>query len=140
MKARVILGLTIILPLLLALTSCQERGYQKVQLRTRPVRPFYPLALKKAQQWKPDAYLDSISVDALPRDDYSRPILLFFGFESPSDDRHSLLIIFQNDVDEPKVEHVYHEVAISARNPINIEDWSLDSTDVLAIAQDNGGD
>jgi len=61
-----------------------------------------------------------------------------FGFESPSDDHHSLLIYFREDTDVPEREIVDHPIPISVRNPINPEDWLIDSVKALAIAQDNG--
>jgi hypothetical protein len=133
------LGIVIVLLLLSTVTNCGQI-HQQVQLRTLSAREYYPQALEKAQQWKPDAYLADISVDVLSEEDSTRRLLLFFGFESPSDDRHSLLITFQEGVDEPKVKNIYREIPISVHNPINSEDWPVDSLKALAIAQGNGGD
>jgi len=138
-KVKMILGMAIVLLLLLTLASCQHT-YRPVQVRTRPARTLYLVALKKAQEWKPDAYLDNISVGALLRDNYTRPILLFFGFDSPSDDRHSLMITFRSDLDEPEIEQVYFKMANAVHDRIDSEDWPLDSVDALSIAQANGGD
>jgi hypothetical protein len=133
-----ILRWVIILLLLFTVTGCEQTP-QRPQLRALSARDYYPIALEKARQWRPDAYLSDISVDVLAEEEIGRPLRVSFGFESPSDDRHSLLIFFREDSDEPELESVDHRTPISVRNPIGSEDWSVDSVEVLAIALDNGG-
>jgi hypothetical protein len=133
------LGIVIVLLLLSTVTNCGQI-HQKVRLRTLSAREYYPHALEKAQQWKPDAYLDRIRVDVLSEENFTRRLGMSFGFQSPNDDHHSLLIFFREDSDEPEVEIVYQEIPISVHNPINSEDWPVDSLKALAIAQGNGGD
>jgi hypothetical protein len=138
-KIEMIVRTAVVLLLLLTLANCQHTYYQ-TPLRTRSARTLYPAALRKALGWRPDAYLESIVVDVLPRDDDSQRVQLRFHFQSPSDDRYSLSVSFQGDSDEMKIKQYSHEMAISVHNPINSEDWPLDSVDVLPIAQANGGD
>lgn len=133
------LGIVIVLLLLFTMANCGQT-HQQVRLRTLSAREFYPLALEKAQQWKPDAYLDRIRVDVLSEETFTRRLEMSFGFESPNDDHHGLLIFFSEDSDEPEVEIVYQEIPISVHNPISSEDWPVDSLKALAIAQGNGGD
>jgi hypothetical protein len=137
-KVKTTLGIVAVLLLLVTLANCQQT-YHQIQLRTRSARDLYPAALKKAHGWRSDAYLQYIDVDILPRDDYTHPVLVCFHFESPSDGHYSLSITFQGDLDEPEIKQFFHETALSVHNPIKSEDWSLDSTDILPIVQDNGG-
>jgi hypothetical protein len=124
--------------ILFTLTNCTQTP-QQVHLRTLSAQEFYPLALEIAQEWKPDAYLADIEVDFLPEEDHERRLSMSFGFESPSDDRHSVLIFFREDTDEPEVEIIDHPNPIAVRNPISSEDWPVDSVEALAISQANGG-
>jgi hypothetical protein len=133
-----ILRWVIILFLLFTITGCQQTP-QRPHLRALSARDYYPIALEKARQWRPDAYLSDISVDVLAEEEIERSLRVTFGFESPSDDRHSLLIFFREDSDEPQLERVEHRTPISVRNPISSEDWPVDSVKALAIALDNGG-
>jgi len=137
-SARTILGLAIVLLMLFTLTNC-EQAPQQVRLRTLSAREFYPLALKRAQQWKPDAYLTRVNADILLEKDPEH-LRLSFYFESPSDDHHSLRVAFWEGSSVPETESIYHQFPIEVRNPIKSEDWPLDSVDVLPIIQENGGD
>ncbi len=133
------MNIVVVLFLFFTLTNCTQRPPQPVQLRTLSAREYYLIALEKAQQWKPDAFLTNISVRVLSETDFERQPSMSFVFQSPSDDHNSLLIFFGEDADVLKEEISYREDPISVRYPINSEDWSLDSMNVLRIAQKNGG-
>jgi hypothetical protein len=135
------LNLVIILLLVLTLPGCKQASVSQtslVRVRTLSAREFYPLAVKRARQWKSDAYLEWVTV-GFRREEDSRHLSLSYGFESPGDDRYSLLITFREGSEEPQVENIYHQVPIEVRNSIDIDAWPLDSVDVLPIAQGNGG-
>lgn len=137
-RGRTILVSVVLLLMLFTLTNC-ERPAQQVPLRTLSARELYPRAMERAQQWKPDAYLADIRVDVLSEEDFNRQLGMSFGFESPSDDRQSLLIFYREDSDKLEAEIVDHEIPIQVRNPVALEDWPVDSLKALEIAQDNGG-
>ncbi len=139
-KIRTILSWVTILLLFFTLASCEQKTPEPVQLRALSAREYYPQALERAQQWRPDVYLEYISMNVLSKEDFTRRLLVLFIFKSPSDERHSLSITFWEGSGEPAVESTYHEIANSVHNPILSEDWPLDSLDVLLIAQLNGGD
>ena len=137
-KTKIVLMLVVMWFLLFALAGC-ERTSEPLALRTLSAREFYPLAVDYAQNWKSDAHLKHISVTFVVKES-SRHVLLFYDFESPSDDRHSLQVTFQEGSTEPEVETIDHSIPIQVYNPISREAWSLDSVDILSIAQKNGGD
>lgn len=137
-RIRTILNWGVILLAFFTLTNCTQIPEQG-GLRTLSAREFYPMALKIAQEWKSDAYLAGIQADFLPENEFKKQLSMSFSFESPNDDRHSLLVSFKEDTDEPQVKIVDHPVPISVRNPISSEDWPVDSMKALAISQNNGG-
>jgi hypothetical protein len=113
--------------------------YEPGRLRTLSARRLYPLALARAQQWRPDAYLDYMRVGARQEDDLTEPLEITFGFESPSDGYQSISITFHEDSDESEVRTFDHSKASDVAIPIQSEDWPVDSVDALGIAQDSGG-
>jgi hypothetical protein len=111
-----------------------------VRMRTMSAQAYYAEALQRAQQWRSDVYLFRVTVGFCPVDDLQCSLTLRFGFRSPSDDHHSLMISIEEDAPAYAPEVIDHKIPIKVRNPIEPEDWPLDSVDVLAIAQAHGGD
>jgi hypothetical protein len=138
---KTLIDLAIMALLVLTLAGCNTSVPQTsapVEARTLSAKEFYPLAVEQARQWKSDVYLVSVTVDFRHEED-SAPLSLSYGFESSSDDRHSLLITFREGSEEPQVKSIYHQIPIEVRNSIDIDAWPLDSIDILSIAQENGG-
>ncbi len=120
------------------LISCGQTS-QNVHVRTLSAEEYYPIALKIGQEWKSDAYLESIDSDFITEEEIEKQLEIYFSFESPTNDFQSLLIKFTEDLNEPKIQVVEHSNPISVRNPIELKDWPVNNIKALQVAQDNGG-
>lgn len=123
---------------LILATACSQTE-SVADLRTLSAQDMYPLALEQAQQWKPDVYLDSIDVQVVPSLDTSVSIMIAFGFESPSEEYHSLLVFYRESSGEFENRVVEHTSPIEIRTPIEPDDWLIDSLEALSISQVQGG-
>jgi hypothetical protein len=97
------------------------------------------MVVERARRWSQGAYLCGISVRARPADGLREPYASF-GFESPNKDRESVMLQVTADSTQPHVDVFHHERPITIRMPIQPHEWSLDSPEVLLIAQENGGE
>ncbi len=123
-------------------TGCNGPVKNQATFTVRSVKMLEPRAIQEAEKWKTDAYLSSVSVNALALD--SRPPLAYadtlsFGFESPSDPGHSYEVAFllndKIELREWSIPNPHTDFV-----PIKPSDWTIDSTDAWRIAQENGGE
>ena len=121
--------------------SCSGPIRSETQFTVRSVKTLEPRAIDEARKWKADAYLSSVSIDALALDlrtPSATADLLSFLFRSHNDLQHYYEVAFQLD-DKIRL----REWSISDPNsdyvPIEPTDWTIDSVDAWRIAQENGG-
>jgi len=137
------LGVTVfLLAPLLWLVGCSSgaKGTQRyyTPLRVYSARAVITDAFAIARQWHPDAYLVDVHVEMAREGE----IILFpveFGFQSPSDEYHSLAIRCSRPGHCGK-QVFSHPVAVYHRVPIEPDDFAIDSIEAAKIAQRYGGE
>ncbi len=122
-------------------SGCDSTIKNETQFTVRSVKPFEHRAIDEAKKWKADAYLSSVSVDALALDSRTPPAapdLLYYLFRSRNDLQHTYSVAFllngrielwEGLIFDPNSDYI----------AIEPTDWTVDSTDAWRIAQENGG-
>jgi hypothetical protein len=145
-KTRLVLWLLgtvgFLLALLLWLAGCGTgaKGTEKyyTPLRVYSARAVITDAFAVARYWHPDAYLVDIDVEMAREGE----IILFpveFGFQSPSDEYHSLAVRCSRPAHCGK-QVFRHPVAVYRTVPIEPDDFAIDSVEAAKIAQRHGGE
>jgi hypothetical protein len=109
-----------------------------VPVATVSVRAVYPVASQRAAEWSSDAFLVRASADIVPEVGGRDAVVLFY-FRSPTETDHSLAVSFGQSFDEPELREIELGDGALPKSPINGSDWSLDSEEVLVVAQESGG-
>jgi hypothetical protein len=91
----------------------------------------YDLLLNEARSWKEDAYLANITLEF-----EAAGGRMHAGFQSPSDDFHSLLIFYDPHSGKLTAQRIVHEIAIPRHLSIAEPDWQIDSVDAMALFLD----
>ncbi|NIN68301.1 MAG: hypothetical protein GTO63_27055 [Anaerolineae bacterium] len=99
---------------------------------------YYPQAVEKASDWRPDAYLAGISARPAPSASIGLGPSLRYYFESASAESEFYKVSLRHGT--WSAETVPKGASSVTYPPINREDWTLDSVDAWAIAQANGGE
>ena len=99
---------------------------------------YYPQALDKARQWRPDAHLDLISTSPAPSAlTMDLPYLCYFFDSRAAETTFYEVCLRQGTWRGEAVSEAGSSVTYP---PIKREDWALDSVDAWAIAEANGGE
>jgi Tol biopolymer transport system component len=98
----------------------------------------YDEALRRAIDWKADAYLASISADVGSPNISRRGRSISFLFHAPSAANSTYRLRLNKDTWTPQV--IGAGSSTSTAPPIEREQWTLDSVDAWSIAQANGGE
>lgn len=99
---------------------------------------YYSQALQAATQWRPDAYLESISGSPGPSALIMHPPHLCYYFDSRTSERAFYKVCMRYGTWRTEV--LSKGAGSVTYPPIKREDWTLDSVDAWAIALANGGE
>ncbi len=99
-------------------------------------REYYPIMLKEAQKWQPDAYLDDARIFLFPS--FPDSNLIAAGFYSPSEDFESISIDLHQDGTITS-EVFSQEYPIYHHRPITENDWKIDSQEAMEYMLDEAG-
>jgi hypothetical protein len=95
---------------------------------------FYPEALKKAQDWRSDAFLTWLIVDVRPTK------RIAYSFDSASDPNSGFLVYVRQGLGAPLLttQEVQSNAQTHVDPPLERDEWPLDSQDVFSVALENG--
>lgn len=128
--------ITMIIPFLFLLCGCQvEMQSYGMSAYTISAKRLYPEALAIAREQDPSAFLAYVDVDFRTMED-NRPLRIAYTFETQSTPPVWCRVEF-TDGKDPGLIVSSHEYPYEAS--ITDQDWLLDSTEALEIAQENGG-
>ena len=105
-------------------------------VRTESLQEKLPSIEEAALNWRPDAYLVQAEVELLSGD--SQRSLIVAGFQSPSKESESLMVILDQD-GSIVTERVPHTVPVRQTEPILNEHWELDTSDAFEKALSEEG-
>lgn len=123
----------------LMLSGCTEKAtVSAIELQALSVKDYYDDAFAVAREWQSDAYLQSANVIARQLYDSQPPLRLSYSFLSSSNRAQALLVFIREDL---KIDSKVVNMGGSAedRREIQADQWTLDSMDVIQIAQQAGG-
>jgi hypothetical protein len=99
-------------------------------------RDYYPVLLKEAQEWRPDAYLDDARIFLFPKSSDSSVISA--SFQSPSKDLEMLGVdLYQDGTIASKV--FTQQYPIYQHKPITEKDWKIDSQEAVEYLLEKSG-
>jgi hypothetical protein len=119
--------ITFIALIILAGIGCTPEK-SKISIKIPSFRQYYPVLLKEAEKWRPDAYLDEARIFLFPK--FSDSSVISASFRSPSKDFESLGVYLHAD------ETITSEIFVSAypinhHEPITENVWKIDSQEAL---------
>jgi len=109
-----------------SIQSCSQPPTRMPNARVESLRDNYLVLLNESQNWRKDAYLESVSFDL--EDDGGT---INAHFQSPSDDDESLRVVYDPTTSEITTEVFVQNAPILMHVPIKEADWKLDSVDVM---------
>lgn len=142
LQARIILTL---IAITITVSACVNQGLesttpplQNTHLSALSSRVFWTQALALAQEWRTDAYITNVEVDVrLPNVPSSRSIVSLL-FQSPSENLVTLTVWC--NAEGCSSFEFEHTTPLQQCTPITLDDFVLDSSDVLDIGLQYGGE
>jgi hypothetical protein len=119
--------ISFILSIVFITTGCAP-GKAETGPKVPSFRDYYPVLLKEAQKWQPDAYLDEAEIFLAPR--FSDSTSISAGFYSPSANSESFGVEIQQDGNLSS-RTFDHSSPILNHKPITLNDWKIDSQAAL---------
>jgi hypothetical protein len=140
--ARIVVAVTAIT---IAISACVNQGLesatpslQNIRLSALSSRVLWPQALALAQEWRCDAYISNVGVEVrLPNVPSSRSTVSLL-FQSPSEDLGTLTVLC--NAEGCSSFEFEHTRTLQKCTPIALDDFVLDSSDVLEIGLQHGGE
>ena len=124
---------------LLLLGCSPARPTEQVAVYTASVRALYPQALQVAREWRTDAYLVFVHTDFAVAGQGEKNLFSTFTFSSLTTPAFELTLIYEPATDSFETSLSGYGPERRLRLAIAEDEWPVDSTMALEIAQASGG-
>lgn len=117
-----------------ALSAC--KGGNTLPIEAESLKENLSILEAAGSQWRPDAYLFQVDVELISGN--SQRSAIAAGFQSPTEESESLLVIINQD-GTVQTQRIDHRVPVRQVEPITVDDWGLDTAEALESALSDEG-